>query len=158
MTFAQNLTRIQPNPRFIVRNELNQRKSQEDSFYVGKIVVGCDRLPIELLIVADGMGGYEHGADMSEQAIRKLTISLFEALAIVPNINQLEIPAQITIAQLTNILWESIELTQAYIRRTIENNHWHKAGTTIVVAAVMGDDVAIANVGDTPLFHYQASS
>jgi PPM family protein phosphatase len=56
------------------------------------------------------------------------------------------------------VLWESIELTQAYIRRTIENNHWHKAGTTIVVAAVMGDDVAIANVGDTPLFHYQASS
>jgi hypothetical protein len=86
---------------------------------------------------------------VSEQAVKKLTLSLFEALAIEPNINQLEVPAQITIDQLTKILWESIELTQSYIRRTIENNHWHKAGTTIVVAAVMGDDVAIANVGDT---------
>jgi PPM family protein phosphatase len=158
MTFHQNLTSIQNTSRCVIRNEINQRKSQEDSFYVGTIIPGVDRLPIDLLIIADGMGGYEHGADVSEQAVKKLTLSLFEALAIEPNINQLEVPAQITIDQLTKILWESIELTQAYIRRTIENNHWNKAGTTIVVAAVMGDDVAIANVGDTPLFHYQAST
>jgi PPM family protein phosphatase len=158
MTFHQNLTEIQTNPHCVIRNEINQRKYQEDSFYVGTIVPGVDRLPIDLLIIADGMGGYEHGGDVSAQAVKKLTLSLFEALAIEPNINQLEVPAQITIDQLTNILWQSIELTQSYIRRTIENNHWNKAGTTIVVAAVMGDDVAIANVGDTPLFYYQASS
>jgi PPM family protein phosphatase len=158
MTFYQNVTSVQDTSRCVIRNEINQRKSQEDSFYVGTIIPGIGRSPIELLIIADGMGGYEHGGDVSEQAVRKLTLSLFEALAIVPNINQLEVRAEITIEELKKVLWESIELTQAYIRRTIENNHWNKAGTTIVVAAVMGDDVAIANVGDTPLFHYQASS
>jgi PPM family protein phosphatase len=158
MTFNQSSTRIQLNPHCTVRNEINQRKSQEDSFYVGTIIPGVGRSPIDLLIIADGMGGYEHGGDVSEQAVRKLTLSLFEALAIVPNINQLEVRAEITIEELKKILWESIELTQAYIRKTIENNHWNQAGTTIVVAAVMGDDVAIANVGDTPLFHYQANS
>lgn len=53
---------------------------------------------------------------------------------------------------------DSRRQTNAYVRRMVQNNHWGTAGSTIMLAAVLDDTCIAANLGDSPLFHYQAAT
>jgi protein phosphatase len=157
----ESATELQNNYNYWVTSNINQRDRNDDSFYVNKITLP-NHQSIDVLIVADGMGGYHHGKDVSEQSIRKLMSSLYEELAIVPYINQLNPNTEIDPDTVKKILWESIGQSHNYIKRMIANNKWSKAGTTMVIALIINDptstQVIVGNVGDSPLFHYQKST
>ena len=112
-----------------------------------------------MLAIADGMGGYAHGQEISREVLRKFNLSLFEQLTVDCSINCLpETTAQVTPKTLSKVLVKALEQTNAYIRRLVKNNQWGKGGSTLVVAAIIGNSAIVTNLGDSPLLHYQAQT
>jgi protein phosphatase len=144
-------------PWLISRSETNGRGTNEDSFHACSIAPGFGRPPVSVLAIADGMGGHAHGEHVSREGIRKLCLSLFEALAIEPTLNRVVAPPLDT-RQVAKALGTAVRQASAHVRRMVETNRWEKAGSTIVAAAILGDSAVVANLGDSPLFHYRARS
>jgi len=144
--------------QYVVRSEINQRENNEDSFQVFTLVPAPGRPPVVVLAVADGMGGHAHGEYVSREALHKVSLSLFEQLIAEPAINHLEVVPSIDADTLSQALMNALEQANAHVRRMVEANKWGKAGSTIVVAALLDNTAVVVNLGDSPLFHYQASS
>lgn len=135
----------------IVRSEINQRTENQDSSLVLDLLVGQHK--VKLLAVADGMGGHMYGKEMSQEALEKLSVSLFQALCVKPAI-EARGDAPVDIDSLKQALSDAITLAHARIDR-IERANTCKAGTTLVVALLFEDGLTVVgNVGDSPLFHY----
>lgn len=145
-------------PFFAIRSEINQRENNEDSFLIFTIAPPFSFPPVPVLAIADGMGGGAHGEDVSREALRKLSLSLFEMLAVEPSLNQLQAAPPPDAAAIARSFREAIAQTNAFVKRMVENNRWGKAGTTVAIAAIIEDVAVVANLGDSPLFHYQARS
>lgn len=143
---------------YAVRNEQNQRENNEDSFLITALVPVLGRSPLTILAVADGMGGHAHGEDVSQEALKKFSLALFEKLVVEPSLNRLSGPAPLDTAALSKALMNALEQTNKHVRRMVQNNNWQKAGSTIVAAAILESDVVVANLGDSALFHYQAKN
>jgi serine/threonine protein phosphatase PrpC len=141
---------------YAIRNRQNEREQNEDSYHIMTISphIGSDL--IYVLAVADGMGGHVYGELVSKEALRKISLSLVDSLCVEPGINQPMGEDAIQIETLKEHLYESLQQANAHVRRMVETNHWGKAGTTVVVALILNDTVVVGNLGDSPLFHFQA--
>lgn len=62
---------------YITRSEINQRAENEDSFLICEFTPNPNQNQLILLAISDGMGGYEHGEDVSREALRKISLILF---------------------------------------------------------------------------------
>ena len=145
--------------QYEVISRTNQRENNEDSFQVFTLTPRSDRPPISILAVADGMGGHAHGEEASEQTLRKFSLSLFESLTIQSSINSLPQEApEISLEKLSQCLQEALKAANEHIGRIVKNNNWGTAGSTVVVAAILENTALVINLGDSPRFHYQASS
>jgi protein phosphatase len=143
---------------YVVRHEINQREDNEDSFQVLPLLCGLGQSPLVMLAIADGMGGHAHGEHVSHEALRRISLGLMDALCVSPAINQGAAPFDLDPEALAKALYGAFHQANDYIRRMVESNQWGKAGTTIVVALIVGDRVVVGNLGDSPLLHYAASS
>jgi protein phosphatase len=141
---------------YAVRSEINQRQNNEDSFQIFAISLGWGRALLPVLAVADGMGGHAHGEDVSREAVRKISLALFEQLSVAPSLNQLQPPAPPDAHTLSAALQNSIAQANDYVKKMVDVNRWGKAGSTVVVAAILENTAVVANLGDSPLFHYRA--
>jgi PPM family protein phosphatase len=144
-------------PQFVVRSETNQRDNNEDSFLVVSFSVGALAQPLYLLAVADGMGGHEHGEHVSAQTLKKLSQSLFEQLITNVALNS-PAPAPLTPHHLQTAIADALSQVNSYILKMVQNNHWAKAGSTLVLALILGNQAVVANLGDSPLYHFDAQS
>ncbi|MDJ0724596.1 MAG: protein phosphatase 2C domain-containing protein [Prochloraceae cyanobacterium] len=144
-------------PVYEVLSRQNKRENNEDSFQVFSLTQSGDRPPIHILAVADGMGGHAHGEQASEQTLRKLSLSLFESLTVDSSINSPpEKTLKITSDRLSKNLQDALRSANEHIRRIVKQNDWGVSGSTVVVAAILENKAVIVNLGDSPLFHYQA--
>ncbi|NJM72665.1 MAG: serine/threonine-protein phosphatase [Scytonema sp. RU_4_4] len=146
-------------PSYVVYSQTNQRDQNEDSFQIFALTPALGQKPVIIMAVADGMGGHAYGEDVSQQTLRKLSLSLFEQLTIESSLNRCATEVtRMTSDDLSQVLLNGVEQANAYVRRMIEANKWGIAGSTVLVTAIL-DNIAVAiNLGDSPLFHYQASS
>lgn len=140
---------------FVIRTETNGREQNEDSVLALRLLPGLDQPPIFVLAIADGMGGHPHGEKISREALKRLSVLLFEQLSVYPHLNQASSLEAVADTHITNLLWSAMEETNSYLRRIITVNHWGLAGSTIVVALLFKDKVFVGNLGDSPLYHYQ---
>ncbi|MDJ0718484.1 MAG: protein phosphatase 2C domain-containing protein [Prochloraceae cyanobacterium] len=148
----------EPNRRksYIVISETNKRPNNEDSFQIFSLSVGNKE--IQVLALADGMGGLEFGEEVSRETLRKLSVSLFELLTVNSSINIFpEQEIDLSPPLLSNILYEAIKQTNAHIIK-VRKNYPNMAGSTIVVALIVDHVVIVGNLGDSPLFYYRAFS
>ncbi|MCS6863068.1 MAG: protein phosphatase 2C domain-containing protein [Abditibacteriales bacterium] len=145
-------------PQCVVCSETNQRENNEDSFQVFSFVPAIGQSPVVVLAVADGMGGHAYGEHVSREALRKVSLSLFEQLTVEPSLNCLNILPPLDEERLAQALLSALEQANAQVQRMVKANQWGKAGSTIVVAAILHNTAVVANLGDSPLFHYQACS
>ena len=107
--------------------------------------------PITLLSLADGMGGYEHGEEISWAGLQQFKQTLRGKLTKVEG-------SSLSVEALKQALIIALQLANTQIRETIATNNWHKAGSTIVVAAIWQNRLVATNLGDSPLFHYEAAT
>jgi len=116
----------------------NVRKNNQDYFYTPK---QADK--IKLAIVADGMGGYKGGDVASELCVN----------TIVRFINR-KFKKKIDIEEL---LYESICIANiAVYDRASESEYLKGMGTTLVMAAFIGNQAYVLNVGDSRAYHITA--
>lgn len=142
----------------VVRSQINQRDNNEDSFLVCEIKPARELPPVTLLAVSDGMGGLAHGEDASREALRKLSLALFESLIAECALNRLPPEAFLDEPAIGEHVRDAVTQTNAHINRLIERNHWERAGATLVTAALCGRTAQALHLGDSALFRFEPKS
>lgn len=108
------------------------RQNQEDSYYIG---VHPNNPNFKIMVVADGMGGYEGGEIASNIAVRDV-IRWFESLDIREFYNRDN-----------NEIYEKFYSEVQNINRDILNHT--SGGTTLCVAIIKNDNIVTFNIGDS---------
>ncbi len=121
-------------------------RPNEDSIFVTQGVIpsaSASPKPFALFIVADGMGGHEHGQEASQLAIRSLVTYVSGSLH----------SQQKRTEDLLPLLREGVEHTNwAVYERNQEQRT--KMGTTMTVALVVDTTAYVAHVGDSRCYLY----
>lgn len=140
----------EPVVNYFFRTETNQRSNNEDSLDRSELSLSGES-PITLLSLADGMGGYEHGEEISREGLQQFKQTLRGKLSKAEG-------SPLTVEQLQQALIIALQQANTQICQTIATNNWHKAGSTIVIAAIWQNRLVATNLGDSPLFHYEAAT
>jgi PPM family protein phosphatase len=135
------------------KSSINLRENNEDSYKITEFRLFPGGESILLAVVADGMGGLEHGEHISSQVVKNLAMYIFEALSDITVFPDNEEEAA---ANLADILNTAIVRTNCFILRMIENNNWKTAGSTVTAALIKDDILVASNVGDSPIFIHNA--
>jgi len=119
-----------------------QREHNEDTLFAMSSVMreGNSEFPFGLFIVADGMGGHQHGEVASGAAIRAVSSFLLQRL-VVPIMTG---TAASIDTSLQELMEQAFEEAQDAVVRTAPGG-----GTTLTAALVVGDQVTIGHVGDS---------
>ena len=110
------------------------RDENEDSILVWRNRAGVDAL----IVVCDGMGGHAAGHLASSIASETVAHSLDKDGDRGPDPGRLKAAAM----QANSAVFESAK----------QNTAWNGMGSTMVVVAIDGDDLALLNVGDSPAY------
>jgi serine/threonine protein phosphatase PrpC len=119
-----------------------QRDHNEDALFTCTTILVSDtrHIPFGLYIVADGMGGHQHGEEASAIAVRTMAGLVIHKLLIPLLQPQGETPEQ----SFQEIMHEGIlEAHKAIIKQAIGG------GTTLTAVLIFGDQMTIAHVGDS---------
>ncbi len=119
-----------------------QREHNEDTLFAmtSLLADGGDDLPFGIFMIADGMGGHQHGEVASAAAARAM------ASYLISHVYKLFLDMQPQ--GQTESIQEMMEIGVAEAQRVVT----HKApggGTTLTTALVIGDQLTIAHVGDS---------
>ncbi len=127
-----------------------QREANEDNLWVQNLscTTADGHHPLGLFIVADGMGGAEAGEIASQIAIRAISAELTPKLIGLDSNTRTD-PAE----TLLPAIRDAIVGANAQVYMQAEKNpHWRGMGSTVVVAAVVGNHVYVGHVGDSRLY------
>jgi PPM family protein phosphatase len=113
-----------------------QRSENEDSVAVARNRAGVDAL----LVVCDGMGGHAAGHLASSIAVETF-VDAFETDG-----------SEKAGADPDRLKKASAKTNTAVHEASLQNAAWAGMGSTLVVAAIDGNELAIANVGDSPAY------
>jgi len=140
-----------------VRTEINGREDNEDSSHVFSLKPAFGALEIVVLAIADGMGGHAYGEQVSREVLRCTARTIFESLCCDPWINK-GVPVEpVGSDRIMTVLKGACEQASLRVRLMVKANQWDKAGSTLTIAVVSGNEVVAANLGDSPLFHVSAA-
>lgn len=119
-----------------------QRDHNEDSLFTLTTALSSadSNLPFGLYIVADGMGGHQHGEQASEMAVRILgahTIGELYSPLFSPN----PTPPSSSIKE---IMDDGVQTAHRQILREVQGG-----GTTLTAVLIRGEQMTIAHVGDS---------
>jgi len=119
-----------------------QREHNEDAIYTLTTTLVSDTRHINfgLYIVADGMGGHQHGEMASGIAVRAMAEHIFQN-CYTPLFSQSPKPPE---KSLQEIMQEGIQVAHQSIKKQAPGG-----GTTMTAVLVFGDQLTIAHVGDS---------
>lgn len=119
-----------------------QRDHNEDALYTLTTTLVSDTRFINfgLYIIADGMGGHEHGEKASGIAIRAVAEHVFNN-CYTSLFSQIPSPPE---KSLQEIMQEGVQIAHRSIQK-----HALGGGTTLTAVLVFGDQLTIAHVGDS---------
>jgi serine/threonine protein phosphatase PrpC len=122
-----------------------QRDHNEDALFCLTTTLASNdtNLPFGLYIVADGMGGHQHGEiasdtairAMAEHVIRKLFLPIFSASPHPPE------------ESLQETLQNGVRAAHSSILKNVSGG-----GTTLTTVLILGNQMAIAHVGDSRIY------
>lgn len=118
-----------------------QRDHNEDSLFSFTITIGgeTNNVPLGLYIIADGMGGHQHGEVASTLAVR--TIAGIVLRKLLPSILN---PSEAMDESLQELMRMAFDETQRAVRQAAPGG-----GTTLTAALVLGKQVTFAHIGDS---------
>jgi serine/threonine protein phosphatase PrpC len=125
------------------------RELNEDSLLAMELtqVRESNSQPVGVFVVADGMGGHQGGEVASALAIRAAGDALLQSV-LAPAAGQVAAGPD----KLDERIKEAVQAANVAIKDQAGLAH-NDMGTTVVVAAVVGDLVTVANVGDSRAYH-----
>ena len=117
-----------------------QRDHNEDALFSlqTSLVVSEDELPLGIHIIADGMGGHEHGELASGESVRTMASHLTEKV-LLPHIN-----GATQSEPIQDILVAGVEKVQRSVTSKVPGG-----GTTLTVALILGGQINFVHVGDS---------
>ena len=123
------------------------RDHNEDSLFVlNTVLAGEDEgIPVGLFIIADGMGGHQHGEVASDVAVRAMAGNLIRKLFL-PIVSE-EVTAEME--SLQEVMLQGIQIAQEAVKKQAPGG-----GTTLTTAFLLGDQLTIAHVGDSRAYFY----
>jgi serine/threonine protein phosphatase PrpC len=140
--------RIEP-PQLIVglgQSVGRQREVNQDTIYAftSTLASNSTQVPFGFFVVADGMGGHQHGEVASEIAARIMAEHILQDLYL-PIIN----PNNVTPTEsLQEVMKAGVqEAHQAILHKTPDG------GTTMTACLILGRQMTIAHVGDSRAYH-----
>jgi protein phosphatase len=113
---------------------------------------------VDVLLLSDGMGGLEHGEEISAETIRIAQTRLFCKLnnrAIL----QEEKPEDRCVdvdALMPDLMDRVVATTNEHIRDLIDDREWEQAGATVVACLVQENTFWYTHRGDSRLYHWDA--
>jgi len=119
-----------------------QREHNEDALFMLTTTLTSDHnsLPIGLYIVADGMGGHQHGEIASGIAIRSVAGYLLSRL-VIPLLSVKPVTPEVSLQ----------EIMQAGVQEAhrVITSQAPGSGTTLTAVLILGEQITIAHVGDS---------
>jgi PPM family protein phosphatase len=125
-----------------------QRDHNEDALFTltTNLISDTRQIPFGLYIVADGMGGHQHGEVASAMAIRVMAGHIIRKIYL-PLFN---LSAKAPEQSLQEIMQEGVlEAHRAILKQAIGG------GTTLTATLVIGDQMTIAHIGDSRAYAIQ---
>lgn len=140
-------TSLQP-PQFIAGSGQSvglQRDHNEDALFSLTTTLASDTiyLPFGLYIIADGMGGHQHGEIASSIAIRAMAEHIINNLFI-PLVGLSPKPLNDSIQ---DILIGGVKTAHKIIQKKVM-----EGGTTLTTVVILGDQMVIAHIGDCRVY------
>jgi serine/threonine protein phosphatase PrpC len=135
-------------PQFIAGSSQSvglQRDQNEDALFSLTTTLAGDTiyLPFGLYIIADGMGGHQHGEIASSIAIRAMAEHIINNLFI-PLVGLSPNPLNDSIQ---DILKSGVEAAHKIIKKKVM-----EGGTTLTTVVILGDQMVIAHIGDCRVY------
>jgi serine/threonine protein phosphatase PrpC len=132
-------------PQFIIgcgHSVGKQRDHNEDAMFTltTNLIASDSQIPFGLYIIADGMGGHQHGEIASSVAARTLAASVIKNIYL----SYLGISDRQHEESIQEILQEGVQLAHSEIIAAAQGG-----GTTLTAALLMGEQMTIAHVGDS---------
>ncbi|MDD5468702.1 MAG: protein phosphatase 2C domain-containing protein [Anaerolineales bacterium] len=127
-----------------------QREHNEDAVFTLASTLSCNNrvTPVGLFIVADGMGGHQHGEAASGIAVRVIARQVLNRL-VAP---WLDSSTSAPLASFQEIMKESVVNAHLAILKQVPGS-----GTTVTAVLVVGKQMTIAHVGDSRAYAISAS-
>jgi serine/threonine protein phosphatase PrpC len=122
-----------------------QRDHNEDAMFCLTTTLSSNgtTMPIGIYIVADGMGGHQHGEVASEIAIRTMAEYVIKEIYINLIGNHPEPPE----VPLQEIMKKGVQIAHENILKTVSGG-----GTTLTTVTIIGNQMTIAHVGDSRIY------
>jgi PPM family protein phosphatase len=126
-----------------------QRDHNEDALFGFNAILSenSSEYPFGIYIVADGMGGHQHGELASGTAARVMADHLINKIYL-PAINS-EMVEGVSIQE---ILQEGVDRVQSAVQNKVPGG-----GTTMTAAVVIGEQVTLAHIGDSRCYFISTS-
>lgn len=124
-----------------------QRTHNEDALFAMSTILVSNQVvvPFGLYIVADGMGGHEHGEIASELAVQAMVSRVLPELT--PN--ALGLTPRISERQLQEVMSDGVQNAHNAIQK-----HASGGGSTLTSLLVLDKTVTIAHIGDSRAYHF----
>lgn len=122
-----------------------QRDHNEDAMFCLTTTLSCNgsTIPFGLYIVADGMGGHQHGEVASEIAIRTMAEYVVRNIYMHLISNEQQPPEE----PIQEIMKKGVQLAHDTILEVITGG-----GTTLTTTTIIGNQMTIAHVGDSRIY------
>lgn len=122
-----------------------QRDHNEDALFTlsTNLIAGDSQIPFGLYIIADGMGGHQHGEIASSVAARSMAASVINKIYL----SYLGMSDRHNEESIQEILQEGVQEAHQEIITAAQGG-----GTTLTAALLMGDKMTITHVGDSRAF------
>jgi PPM family protein phosphatase len=119
-----------------------QRDHNEDALFTLTTTLASDtrQIPFGLYIIADGMGGHQHGEVASALAVRAMAGHVIRELYL-PLFNLIDRPPRNSLQETMEAGVE--EANQAVLKKDMGG------GTTLTASLILGESLTIAHVGDS---------
>jgi serine/threonine protein phosphatase PrpC len=122
-----------------------QREHNEDSIFVMNTILASESEcpPLGIFIVADGMGGHQHGEVASDAAVRAMAGHVLKKIW-TPFLSNYHHPKEGTIQE---TMMEGVVEAQKAVVHSAPGG-----GTTLTAAFALGENVTITHVGDSRVY------
>lgn len=122
-----------------------QRDHNEDAMFCLTTMLACNgnTMPFGIYIVADGMGGHQHGEVASEIAVRSMADFMIRKIYLNFVGSQPQPPEE----PLQEIIKMGVQKAHDQIVKTINGG-----GTTLTTLIIIGNQMTIAHVGDSRIY------